>query len=254
MSKTYIANCKINLGLHIVRKRPDGYHDLETVFYPTNFFTDKLVIESSSSELEFECISEWDTGPDEKNLCVKAFHLLAQDYGIHGVKITLEKHIPIGAGLGGGSADAACTLLALCEHFGLDISPQKLHQYALQLGSDVPFFLYNTPAYATGRGDILEKIPLDLSNYRIEIVKPDIFVSTAEAYGGVTPKIPQNSIPEILQQQVKSWRDSLKNDFEESVFAKHPALAELKQSFYNRGAVYAAMSGSGSAIFGIFER
>ncbi|MCR4964213.1 MAG: 4-(cytidine 5'-diphospho)-2-C-methyl-D-erythritol kinase [Bacteroidales bacterium] len=254
MSKTYIANCKINLGLHIVRKRPDGYHDLETVFYPTDFFTDKLTIESCNSDFDFECHSEWDTGPDDKNLCVKAFRLLAQDFGICGVRITLDKHIPIGAGLGGGSADAAYTLIGLCEHFGLNIAPQQLQQYALQLGSDVPFFLSNTPSYATGRGDVLEKIPLDLSNYQIEIIKPDIFVSTAEAYSGVTPKVPQHSILEILQQPVKSWRDSLHNDFEESVFAKHPVLAELKQSYYDRGALYAAMSGSGSAVFGIFEK
>ena len=253
MRKTYIANCKINLGLHVVRKRPDGYHDLETVFYPTDFFTDELSIESCDSEFEFECHSSWDTGPDEDNLCAKAFRLLQRDFGIHGVKITLEKHIPIGAGLGGGSSDAACTLKALCQHFALPVTPEQLHQYALQLGSDVPFFLLNIPAYATGRGDIMEPIPVDLSHYRLEIVKPDISVSTAEAYRGVVPRVPQQSIPEVLRQPVSSWKENLRNDFEATVFKVHPELAIIKQDLYDRGAAYASMSGSGSAIFGLFE-
>lgn len=253
MRKTYIANCKINLGLHVVRKRPDGYHDLETVFYPTDFFTDKLSFETIDSEYEFECRSSWDTGPDQENLCTKAFRLLQRDFGISGVRITLEKHIPIGAGLGGGSSDAACTLKALCQHFALPVTPEQLHQYALQLGSDVPFFLLNAPAYATGRGEILESIPIELSNYRLEMVKPDISVSTTEAYRGVVPMVPQHSIPEILHQPVRTWKESLRNDFEATVFKAHPELALIKQDYYDRGAVYASMSGSGSAIFGLFE-
>lgn len=249
----YIANCKINLGLHIVRKRPDGYHDIETLFYPTDYFTDSLTIEPCEKAFEFECHSEWDTGPDDGNLCVKAYRLLQQDFGIDGIRILLEKHIPIGAGLGGGSSDAATTLIALTHHFNLPISQKELVQYAAQLGSDVPFFILNTPAYATGRGEVLQQTPLDLSDYRIEIVKPDIHISTAEAYRGVTPREPELSVLDILLKPKSQWKDHLHNDFEDSLFPKYPELGAIKQAFYDRGAVYASMTGSGSAIYGIFK-
>lgn len=254
MKNTYIAGCKINLGLHIVRKRADGYHDLETVFYPTDFFIDRLTIESCTGDFEFECHSNWDTGPDRDNLCVKAFNLLKGDYHIHGIRLVLEKNIPIGAGLGGGSSDAACVLKAVAHHCGLAISQERLLEYAAQLGSDVPFFILNKPAFATGRGEQLQEIPLNLQDYRIEIVKPNISVSTAEAYRGIVPREPSQSILQIIGQSVNSWKECLSNDFEETVFAKFPELADIKKSFYERGALYAAMSGSGSAIFGIFEK
>ncbi|MBQ4440673.1 MAG: 4-(cytidine 5'-diphospho)-2-C-methyl-D-erythritol kinase [Bacteroidales bacterium] len=248
------VNCKINLGLYIVRKRPDGYHDLETVFYPTDFFSDTLTTEPSARDLEFVCRSPWDTGADSDNLCVKAFRMLQKDYGIHGVRMVLEKGIPIGAGLGGGSADAAFALKALAQHFGLPLTLEQLHHYAAELGSDVPFFIHNSPMYATGRGEILTPVSLDLSDYRIEIVKPDVSVSTKEAYAGITPRVPVLHVADIIQHPVEEWRGLLHNDFEESIFQRHPVLADLKAQMYAQGAVYAAMTGSGTAIFGLFPK
>jgi 4-diphosphocytidyl-2-C-methyl-D-erythritol kinase len=245
---------KINLGLQIVRKREDGYHDLQTVFYPTSFFYDIMTISPCSSELEFELESEEDLGPTENNLCVKAFRMLQQDYGIEGVCLTLDKGIPTGAGLGGGSADAAFTLKLLVNAFHLPVTEEQMLHYALRLGSDVPFFLYNQPMYATGRGEIMTPIDLDLTSYQLKIVKPDIHVSTKEAYAGITPKEPNVFLPNILQQDIKTWNGLVVNDFEESVFAKHPELREIKENFYREGALYAAMSGSGSAIFALFPR
>lgn len=248
------VNCKINLGLRIVRKREDGFHDLQTVFYPTDFFTDTLTIESSEREFEFVCQSAQDIGPSEDNLCVKAFRMLQRDFGIRNVKITLEKGIPSGAGLGGGSADAAFTLKMLTEGFRLPLSNEQLKQYAIQLGSDVPFFIDNVPMYATGRGEILEPLPLDLSLYNIYIIKPDFSVSTREAYAGVHPRVPEVAVIETIQQPITSWKDTLHNDFEETLFVKYPELARIKEQFYAQGAVYASMSGSGTAVFGVFGK
>ena len=248
------VTAKINLGLQIVRKREDGYHDLQTVFYPTAFYHDILTLNPCSAEFEFELESEEDLGPSENNLCVKAFRMLQQDYGIEGVCLSLDKGIPTGAGLGGGSADAAFTLSLLAKAFQLPITEEQMIDYALQLGSDVPFFLYNKPMYATGRGEIMTPVDLDLSAYRLKIVKPDIHVSTKEAYAGITPKESNVFLPNILQQDVKTWNGLVVNDFEESVFAKHPELREIKETFYREGALYAAMSGSGSAVFGLFPQ
>lgn len=246
------VTAKINLGLQIVRKREDDYHDLQTVFYPTDFYHDIMSLTPCSSEFEFELESEEDLGPSDNNLCVKAFRMLQQDYGIEGVHLYLEKGIPTGAGLGGGSADAAFTLKILANAFQLPVTEEQMLRYALQLGSDVPFFLYNQPMYATGRGEVMTPIDLDLSAYRLKIVKPDIHVSTKEAYAGITPKESNIFLPNVLQQNVSTWKDVVVNDFEESVFAKHPELREIKEAFYRDGALYASMSGSGSAIFGLF--
>ena len=233
------VNAKINIGLQIVRKRPDGYHDLQTVFYPTDYFTDTLCISPSSEDFVFRMESAEDLGDNDNNLCVKAFRML-------------HKGIPTGAGLGGGSADAAFTLKLLANLFQLPVTESQMVEYALRLGSDVPFFLYNRPVYATGRGEVMTPIDLDLSAYQLKIVKPDIHVSTKEAYAGITPKESNVFLPNILQQDVKTWNGVVTNDFEESVFAKHPQLREIKEAFYRDGALYAAMSGSGSALFGIF--
>ena len=246
------VNAKINIGLQIVRKRPDGYHDLQTVFYPTDFFTDTLRITPSAENFVFRMESAEDLGDNDNNLCVKAFKLLQKDFGITGVELFLRKGIPTGAGLGGGSADAAFTLKGLADIFQLPVSEQAMIDYALQLGSDVPFFLYNRPMYATGRGEVMTPIELDLSSYQLKIVKPDIHVSTKEAYAGITPKESDVFLPTVLQQDVRTWDGLVVNDFEESVFDKHPELREIKESFYRDGALYAAMSGSGSAIFGLF--
>ncbi|MCL1850228.1 MAG: 4-(cytidine 5'-diphospho)-2-C-methyl-D-erythritol kinase [Bacteroidetes bacterium] len=242
---------KINLGLHVIEKMPSGYHTLETVFYPCHHFKDTLEITRSAQfsftvkDADFHCKAE-------DNLCVKAYRLLQNKYDLSPVEITLTKHIPSGAGLGGGSADAALTLKMLNELFSLQLSIEPLHEFAVQLGSDVAFFLYNTPMYATGRGDILEPFTLDLSNFRIEIVCPDISISTAQAYSAITPKKPKVSLKQMIQSPIAMWKENLMNDFEEVIFKQHPKLMAIKQDFYRRGAVYASMSGSGSAVYGIF--
>ncbi len=247
-----LVNCKINLGLQILRKREDGFHDIRTVFYPTDFFTDELILETTGENFVFTCQSEEELGEEDNNLCVQAFRLLQTDYGIDGVHLHLVKGIPTGAGLGGGSADAAFTLKLLVNHFHLPVSETQLMGYAARLGSDVPFFLYNVPMYATGRGEILEPIPLSLERYRIEIVKPNCSVSTRDAYAGVSLKQPILDVYDIIKQPVSHWRQLLHNDFEESIFPKYPILQEIKEELYQRGAVYAAMSGSGTALYGLF--
>lgn len=246
------VNAKINIGLQIVRKRPDGYHDLQTVFYPTDFFTDFLRISPSEQEIVFQMESREDLGDADNNLCVKAFRLLQKDYGISHVEIFLRKGIPSGAGLGGGSADAAFTLKLLRDIFQLPITEEKMIEYALQLGSDVPFFLYNKPMYATGRGEVMTPIDLDLSQYRLKIVKPDIHISTKEAYAGVTPHESEVFLPQVLQKDVRTWKEVVVNDFESPLFVKIPELKSVKEELYREGALYASMSGSGSAFFGVF--
>ena len=246
------VNAKINIGLQIVRKREDGYHDLQTVFYPTDFFTDFLRISPYDQEIVFNMESQEDLGSADNNLCVKAFRLLQKDFGISNVEIFLRKGIPSGAGLGGGSADAAFTLKMLRDIFQLPVTEEKMIEYALQLGSDVPFFLYNKPMYATGRGEIMTPIDLDLSPYRLKIVKPDIHISTKEAYTGVTPHESKVFLPQVLQQDVRTWKEVVVNDFESPLFVKIPELKSVKEELYREGALYASMSGSGSAFFGLF--
>ena len=249
---TCSVNCKINLGLQVVRKREDGFHEIHTVFYPTDFFTDTLTLEVGGKGFHFECHGAPYAGPDDDNLCVRAWRLLRDDFGLDGACLTLEKRIPTGAGLGGGSADAAFTLRMLTEVFHLPLDNHQLKIYAARLGSDVPFFIDNTPMYAEGRGEILTPIPLDLGGYRIEIVKPDFSVSTKEAYAGVTPHLPNIDVADVIRRSITEWRELLHNDFEDSVFQRFPVLAELKEQMYAKGAVYAAMSGSGTAVYGIF--
>ena len=242
-------NAKINLGLHIVSKRPDGYHNLETIFFPLDI-KDKIEIEEVSFNLEGLKID----GDVESNLVVKAYRLLQKDFSLPNVKISMQKNIPFGAGLGGGSADASFTLRALNEMFSLGLSDEVLASYASKLGADCPFFIYNRPMLATGIGTELSPIELSLEGYKIEWVKPNVHVSTADAYRHVKPKEPKFSLSELPNIPIEEWKDCLVNDFEESVFAQYPELAEIKQDFYNRGAVYAAMSGSGSTIFAITKK
>ena len=240
-------NAKINLGLHIKSKRADGYHDLETIFYSVNYCdileilpSDQLAFTSSGIDI-----------PGKGNLCLDAYNLLKNDFNIPAVQIHLHKIIPIGAGLGGGSSDAAFTLKGLNKLFGLQLNTEQLKTYAVQIGADCPFFIENKPMLATGIGEILESIELDLSAYHIAIVKPNIHVSTKEAYSLVTPNESLISLRDLIKSPVKEWQ--LQNDFEQSVFAKYPAIKDLKNSLYEQGAVYAAMSGSGSSVFGLFE-
>ncbi len=248
-------NCKINLGLHVVGKRPDGYHDLQTIFVPVHSFCDELVIEptpDSRTTMHQDGIA-LDNAPDD-NLCIRAYHLLHDEFGIPPVTIRLTKHIPFGAGLGGGSSDAAFTLKMLNEMFALGLSTSDLEQRAARLGADCAFFIQNRPAYATGIGDKLDPLDLDLTSYRIVVeIPPAEHVSTREAYaglhiqGGIRPDLRQ-----AVCQPVAVWRNLIVNDFEDSVFPAHPAIAALKDDMYRRGALYASMTGSGAAVFGLF--
>lgn len=244
--------CKINLGLNIIGKRPDGYHDLITCFYPVQWCDILEIIPSTS--FAFTTTGLPVAGNSEDNLCVRAYHLLKKDFDLRPVAIHLHKIIPMGAGLGGGSSDAAWTLRILNQIFNLRLSPESLSKYASQIGSDCAFFVQDDPMLGEGRGEILTRIGVNLKGKFIVIVKPDVHVSTAEAYAGVKPGQPERDLKEVLEQTpVQDWRYSVKNDFEESVFRKHPVIGEIKENLYHAGALYASMSGSGSAVFGIFK-
>jgi 4-diphosphocytidyl-2-C-methyl-D-erythritol kinase len=244
--------CKINLGLQIISKRTDGFHDLATCFYPIPW-TDILEI-IPSHELSLSITGIDIPGDINTNLCLKAYHLLQRDYNIPSVKIHLHKIIPTGAGLGGGSSDAAHTLRLLNTIFELQLSTQKLFAYAAQLGSDCAFFIQDKPMIGTGRGEVLTESSVDLRGKFLILVKPDVHVSTAEAYSGVTPTQPAIGLAEILSKPVFQWRNLLMNDFEFSVFSKYHVIKQIKEELYSLGAVYACMSGSGSSVFGIFEK
>lgn len=246
-------NCKINLGLHITAKRADGFHDLETVFYPLPV-TDALEVITPGT-LQFTSSGIPVPGDAADNLCLRAFHLLQRDYPqLQPVNIHLHKHIPIGAGLGGGSADAAFMLQLLNNKFQLGLTSGQLIDYAAQLGSDCPFFILNQPCYATGRGEIMEPLSLDLSGYSFLLVHPGIHVNTGWAFRQITPQAPAQALKEVIQLPVTEWKQAVSNDFEAPVFAAHPELAAIKATMYSEGAVYATMSGSGSAVVGLFPK
>ena len=248
-------NAKINIGLHIVEKRNDGFHNLESIFYPVFSLYDVLeVVKTSGNELEFTSSGIDIPGGATNNLCVQAYSLLKKDFNLPFVKIHLHKVIPIGAGLGGGSADAAFMLKVLNELFGLELSDNELINYARQLGSDCAFFIKNEPAYAYHKGDELESIDLDLSAYDIKVDYPNIHIGTAEAYAGVTPKSSTINLKEVIQQPIANWKEKIKNDFENSIFPNHPEIARLKEKMYVNGALYASMTGSGSAVYGVFKK
>lgn len=249
-------NVKINLGLSITEKRPDGYHNLETVFYPVAL-EDALEVRTSSataSDRKFTLHQHGleIAGKPEDNLVSKAYQLLDEEFNLPPVDIHLFKHIPSGAGLGGGSSDAAFMLKLLNEHFHLHLSDNQLEAYAATLGADCAFFIRNKPTFAEGIGNIFSPIELSLSGYGIMIVKPDIFVSTREAFSNIHPHRPEHPIKEVIQRPVSEWKETLINDFEASVFPLHPAIEAIKQELYNQGAAYASMSGSGSSVFGLF--
>lgn len=270
---------KLNLGLRVLRKRPDGFHDLETLFVPYPGVHDTLEIISGddysrtlsgiqarySGGQVVQAISEngrlmvtlarkegVDWNP-LKDLTVRAWEALSADFDLPPTKIFLEKGSPVGAGLGGGSSDAAMALQMLSELYGLGLSTGALASYAARLGSDCAFFLYGRPMFGEGRGEILSPFDIDLSGFEIRLVVPeDIAVSTAEAYRGIVPAIPEKPLREVLSQDIGTWKEELVNDFEKTVFAAHPRLAQLKAELYASGARYAAMSGSGSSLFGLF--
>lgn len=248
-------NAKINLGLNITEKRPDGYHNLETVFYPIpiedaleiNMLhggNDKFRIHQAGLEI---------AGEAENNLVVKAYKLLDESFNLPPIDIHLFKHIPSGAGLGGGSADAAFMLKSLNEKFNLGLTDETLEEYAARLGADCAFFIKNEPTYAEGIGNIFSPIRLSLEGYRIWLVKPDIFVSTRDAFSKIKPHHPELPLKEIIQLPVEEWKGRMLNDFEESVFPQFPAIGEIKDEMYRQGAIYASMSGSGSSVYGLFK-
>lgn len=245
--------CKINLGLSIVAKRTDGYHDIDTCFYPVPW-TDMLEILPSKT-LTMETSGIPIPGKLEENVCLKAYHLLAKDFKIPPVQIHLHKIVSIGAGLGGGSADGAFALKTLSSLFDLNLSSAQLKGYASQLGSDCGFFIDAVPAMGSGRGEVLTPITVDLGGKYLVIIKPNIHVSTAEAYANVKPKPWSTSVQKIITDfPLEQWQHHLENDFEKSVFVQYPEIKKIKDSLYQAGAVYASMSGSGSSVFGIFER
>lgn len=247
-------NAKINLGLNVVSKRGDGFHDIVTCFYPVPVCDVLEIIESTGKKTTFRSSGIAIPGREEDNLCLKAYQLLKKDYQLPHVDIYLHKIIPIGAGLGGGSADAAFTLQALNEMFQLFLDGTILEEYASQLGSDCAFFIRNKPVLAFERGDVFGSVQIDLKGKKLLLIYPDVHVSTAEAYSRIHPATPEKSVKEILEQvPMEQWRQELKNDFEGSVFQLYPEIAELKEKLYAAGAEYASMSGSGSSVFGIFE-
>ncbi len=244
-------NAKINIGLNILGKRTDGYHTIASCFYPIGW-SDALEILPSNA-LSFQASGLPIPGDSHSNLCLKAYELLALEYPLPPVTIQLLKAIPIGAGLGGGSADAAFTIKALDQRFDLGLSTQQQQAYARQLGSDCAFFIENKPMYCFGKGDEFEEIALRLTGKWILLVNPGLHISTAEAYAGITPKPAATDLRTLLQQPIESWRETVVNDFEASLFPRHAILGEYKQRLYDLGAEYASMSGSGSTLYGIFS-
>ena len=242
-------NAKINIGLNVLEKQADGYHKLSSVFYPVNELYDILEILPAK---HFSFSSSGIAIPGNSNICVKAFELLKADFEISNVIMHLHKQIPIGAGLGGGSADGAFALKALNEIFKLELSIIELEDYALQLGADCPFFIENSPKYITGIGEKMRNINLDLSSYKLKFIYPELHISTAEAYGGIIPSQPKKNLLDLINQPIENWKKSVKNDFEVAAFAKYPELAKMKEQLYADGAIYASMTGSGSVIYGVF--
>lgn len=244
-------NAKINIGLNVVSKREDGYHNLETIFFPLKLADALEFVESEETKLTTSGIPI--EGLPGQNLILKAYHLLQADFNLPPLHFHLHKVIPFGAGLGGGSSDAAFTLKMLNELYKLGLTYQNLESYAAKIGADCPFFIQNKPTFATGIGDKFHDIEINLSDYEIVILKPNISVSTVEAYKNVIPRNPKFRLTEIIKTPVSDWKNMIINDFEKSVFQKHPQIGELKQLLYDSGAGFASMSGSGSAVFGIFR-
>ena len=252
---TINANCKINLGLFVTRKREDGYHELETVMLPVRELYDVVDVEPlAGSDIQFFGRGIVVDCPTEDNLCVRAARLVMERYATRGVSIKLDKRVPFGAGLGGGSSDATAVIVAMNEIFSLGLSAEQLVGLAAEIGSDTAYFVHNDYRLCTGRGEITEPIALDIRGLWLVVVKPNEGVSTAEAYRGVKPRVPNSSLRELLADPIESWQGSVVNDFEPHIFAAHPSIAQLKQLLLDSGAVYASMSGSGSALFGIFTQ
>ena len=248
-------NAKINLGLNVVRRRPDGFHDIESVFYPVPWRDILEIVPAKEGRGEVAFTSSGLEIPSDgnPNLCEQVYSLMHDEFGLSGVKMHLHKIVPIGAGLGGGSADAAFTAIMLNKLFELKLSADKLEQIVGQVGSDCPFFIRNRPVYVTGRGEVLKPFDLKLSGYWIMLINPKIHIGTKEAYEGIQPIETSNSLQNELQKEMGEWKDVVLNDFEKSIFPKHPIIKGLKDDLYDQGANYASMTGSGSTVFGLFE-
>ena len=264
-------SCKINIGLQLTERRPDGFHNLLSALYPVGWtdvleiipmvsgdgkarqFPDNEYITFAASGLPIPGDPAPDVGPPARNLCVRAYYRLKADFDLPPVQMHLHKIVPIGAGLGGGSADAAATINLLNEQFNLGLTVAQREDYARELGSDCAFFIQNKPQYCVEKGDVFEAIDLDLKGFHILLVYPNLAISTAEAYAGVTPRHPNVPLRTLLEAPVEQWRGSVHNDFEDSLFPKYPLLAEIKAQLYDAGAIYASLSGSGSTLYGIFN-
>jgi 4-diphosphocytidyl-2-C-methyl-D-erythritol kinase len=244
-------NAKINLGLNVLKKRADGYHEISSVFYPVKELYDILEIVPSG---DFSFSSSGIEIPGKSNICAEAFQILKNDFEIGNVKIHLHKLIPIGAGLGGGSADGAFVLKALSTLFDLQLSNTELEKYALKLGADCPFFIDNTPKYVEGIGEKMAKIDLDLTAYELKFIFPDLHISTTDAYRRVNPNFPKYALLDLIEQPIENWKSTVKNDFENSAFKKHPELSKMKANLYADGAIFASMTGSGSVLYGVFVK
>ena len=247
--------CKINLGLYVIRRREDGYHDLETVFYPVPLHDNLSIapLRMSDAPYALQVAGAPIAGDAESNLIVKVYRQLCEDYELPPLDIYLYKRIPMGAGLGGGSSDAAAMMRLLNDTFSLGMTCEEMERRVARLGADCAFFIQARPSFATGIGDQLTPIDLSLRGWTLVLVKPDTFVSTREAYAGVVPQQPAVPLLEALSQPVETWRAVVKNDFEESVFRAHPEIAAIKETLYDMGAAFALMSGSGSTVFGLFR-
>jgi 4-diphosphocytidyl-2-C-methyl-D-erythritol kinase len=248
-------NCKINIGLRITEKRPDGFHNIESIFVPVPWTEIVEIVPSENhlSEVEFKSSGIRMYGSKDSNLCLKAYRLLATQFSLPPVKIHLHKVLPIGAGLGGGSADAANTLILLNKIFDLKLNDADLETISAQIGSDCPFFIRNRPVFASGKGDEFENISLKLKGLFLVIIKPRIHVNTAEAYSWITPRKRTESLKEQIKLPLKDWIDCIENDFEIPVCERFPTIRNIKSRLYKSGAIYASMSGSGSSVYGIFE-
>ncbi|PBQ34462.1 4-(cytidine 5'-diphospho)-2-C-methyl-D-erythritol kinase [Sphingobacteriaceae bacterium] len=249
-------NCKINLGLHVVNKRTDGFHNIETVFYPVSWCDGLEVLENKESQEGFIFTESGIpiAGDPSQNLIYKAWEIIKTEKKLPALKVHLHKNIPMGAGLGGGSSDAAYFINLLNDQCDLNYTEEEKTGIASQLGSDCAFFIKNTPLFAKGKGNEFSEIKVDLSEYFIFLVYPNVHSNTKEAYDGLIPKHPDNDLGTILASPLKEWKEKLVNDFEGSIFKKYPEVKVLKESMYAAGALYASMSGSGSAVFGIFEK
>ena len=251
-----LPNCKINIGLNIVSKRSDGYHNLETVFFPIPLRDNLEFKEIENEDVPYRLVSGGVPieGKPEDNLIVKVYLDMKAEFNLPALELSLYKNIPMGAGLGGGSSDAAAMMKGLNEAYNLQLSAEDMEKRLAKFGADCPFFVRNKPAYATGIGDELTNCNVSLKDKFIVLVKPDVFVSTKQAYAHVTPKLPAIPLAEAIKLPIETWKEQIVNDFEQSVFPFHPELPAIKQTLYDMGAVYASMSGSGSTMYGIFNR